>query len=793
MFDGLRDRLALADRSADDYLTYAGHAAPGAVVLEDGTHLAVLSLGGKPLALLDDAERYAERRRRHAVLRAMADTNVQVCEHLVSHDLAEPFRPAGFRPGYARDLAADYHAATDRGLLRREWFLSIMAKPQGVAGALGGLRRAAGRSDAELLRQVEDRVAVVLDTLPDYAPRRLGVRHRGGVPFSEIGEALRLILYGRWAPVPVPAGRLADAIYADRLICGLRGFEVRGAGASSYGVLFGLLDYVERAPPRLLDPLLAMPGRFVMTNSFAFLSRGKVTESLGLLQRQMANSNDRAVSLAGGLGDAMDEVASGRGLMGDHHFSVAAHVDRHEDLPAAASRMGALLVNCGLPVATESWGCEPALWAQLPGSPAWLRTRHGPISGYNFAAFSSLSGEPKGGGRGEWGAPVLRLRTAAGSAHDFHPHVNGVGHFLAFGPSGCGKTTFLGLMGALLEPCVAAKGGAAVFLDADGSNELTVLACGGHYAKVRRGEASGMAPFKALRNTPDACAWLLEFALGLVTSDGGPLPSPQQQDRLRFGIQFLMRRPAALRSFAALRQFADHAEGGCGERLERWCRGGSLGWAFDGEEDLIRFEAGINGVDNSEVLVDDAAAVREPMAAYQLFRIGERVGTGLPGAVLVDEAQAYLPGPRFAAGFERFVTRLRKGNGILGMAMQQPQAILRHAIGQSLVSNTPTKLLFANTAAELDAYRGGLHCTEGELAAVREGMLGMGRGTFLMKRDAGSFVARADLSALPDHVAVLSANPRRRALAHRIIAEVGPEPARWVPEYRRRHAEAERP
>ena len=52
----------------------------------------------------------------------------------------------------------------------------------------------------------------------------------------------------------------------------------------------------------------------------------------------------------------------------------------------------------------------------------------------------------------------------------------------------------------------------------------------------------------------------------------------------------------------------------------------------------------------------------------------------------------------------------------------------------------------SSAPTEVEAYRDGLHCTEGELAAVREGMLAQGRGTFLVKRDAGSFIARADLA-----------------------------------------------
>ena len=40
-------------------------------------------------------------------------------------------------------------------------------------------------------------------------------------------------------------------------------------------------------------------------------------------------------------------------------------------------------------------------------------------------------------------------------------------------------------------------------------------------------------------------------------------------------------------------------------------------------------------------------------------------------------------------------------------------------------------------------------------------------------------------------IAILSADPNRRRLAHAIMAEVGTDPAQWVPEYRRRFREAE--
>ena len=55
------------------------------------------------------------------------------------------------------------------------------------------------------------------------------------------------------------------------------------------------------------------------------------------------------------------------------------------------------------------------------------------------------------------------------------------------------------------------RGGMSVILDKDASNELSVLARGGYYVKIRKGRDSGMAPLKAVSNTPEARAWLEEF------------------------------------------------------------------------------------------------------------------------------------------------------------------------------------------------------------------------------------------------------------------------------------------
>ncbi|WP_426960346.1 hypothetical protein [Muricoccus radiodurans] len=795
MFDN--GRFTVSDKPADEYLPILGHVTENVVELEDGSLMAALRLDGRPLTLMDEEARYAARRERHSALRALYDTNVTVFEHHVCHDRVQPFVPGEFRSAYGRELMREYHAALDADLLVREWFVTILVRPRPITGAVARLRRLVGRTeevDAALLRQVNDRAAAVRRSLRAYAPRRLGRRWAGGAPFSEIGEAVRLILYGRWSPVPETRGVMASAIYTDRVVCGLAGIEVRVPGRSCFAVIMGLRDYPEVARPWTLDGLLAVRRRIVMTNRFAFLSAATATGKMARTQRQMANARDRAHSVSEGLDEAMDAVESGRSIMGDHHWSLTVHADSQEELSDAVGEVrGILTERTNVSAIPEALGCFPAYWAQVPGAPAATLARHGGVHGFNFLSFSSCAGFPRGSALPHWRAPLLRLVTEGHTAHDFDPHVRRVGHTLLLGPTGYGKSTFLGLVAVALEQALAPKGGVCVILDKDASNELTVRACGGYYARVRRGVESGMAPLKALAGSLEARSWLAEFVQGLIMLDGKGPPPPHQIERLHTALAFLMRRPPEARSLGGLRQFLDHGEASTGARLERWCRGNALGWAFDGDEDLIRLEAGIVGIDNTELLPDDMATVRIPAAAYQFFRIREKVGRGVRGAVLVDEAASYLPhdGSGFAEGFDAFSRELRKGNGMLWLAAHRPEDLARTEAGRTLLTNTPTKILFPNPEASEAAYRDLLHCSPGEMEQIMGRMRALGEGTFLVKRPEGSFVARAPLDALPQHIAVLSNDPIKSALWHSIGEELGTtDPAAIWPAYRARYQEA---
>ena len=408
----------------------------------------------------------------------------------------------------------------------------------------------------------------------------------------------------------------------------------------------------------------------------------------------------------------------------------------------------------------------------------------------NFCSFSALVGFPKGDQKPHWDKPTVRFISEGLTAVDFSPHVRRVGTTIILGDTGYGKTSVIGLHDVMLEQNLVPRGGISIILDKDGSNELSVKARHGYYVKIVAGEDSGMVPLHGVSNTPQGRTFLLQFITGLIMDDGKGEPPADQTDRLKEGILFVMRLPQHLRSLLAVRQFLDFGDGSTGSRLERWCRGGDLGWVFDGEKDLIRLDKGVVGIDNTAILRPDMDRIRQPAAAYQFYRIREVIGHGVRSALYVDEGASYLPDNRFAGAFEEFVRELRKGNGMLWFVAHHPGDLFKHPAGKTMISLAARFILFPNSKADEREYREILKCSPGEFNAVISDMEVMGEGTFLVKQARGSYIARAPIFD-EAFIAVLSSDPLRAKLWHWIGQDLDTEDPDLIwPVYRTRYKEA---
>jgi type IV secretion system protein VirB4 len=780
-----------SERSGELYLPYVGHVSDQAVLLRDGSVMAMGHVAGMPFELEEPALRNARLRNLNTLFRNIADDNVSITTHLIRHpDVPEP-QEGRFRSEFAANLSKTYQQRVLNGrLFRNDYYVSLVVSRRGVLGKTGSKvtrwrKSSASTGTGAVLRALEDLWLTISNSLDAYGLRRLGVRHKGDVVFTEIGEALRLMISCRWMAVPIVSGSLGASIYTDRVICGKRGFEVCDPAGLSVGSIFSFREYPARTRPGMLNTLLSAEFPLVLSQSYSFLTRAQAHSRLSMKSSQMLSAGDKAASQIEGLAEAEDALASNDWVMGMHHLSLAVYAEDMKQLAERSARARGRLTDAGAVVVQEGLGMEAAFWSQLPGNFAW-RTRPGAVTSRNFAGFSSLDNFPPGKAEGHWGPPIARFRTDGATPYDYVPHVDDVGMTAIFGPTGSGKTVLLMFLLAMFEQAMVGRNGTVVFFDKDRGGELLVRATGGTYLVLRRGEASGLAPLRGLTDSPAARDFLREWITGLIEGDGKGSISTEEARRLDRGIARQLSFEKEMRSLAGLREFLMHGPAeGAGASLERWCRGAALGWAFDGDVDEVRLDASITGFDMTHLL--DYEEVCAPAAAYLLHRVAAVVD-GRRFVMSCDEFRAYLLNPMFASVVDKFLLTVRKNNGMLILATQQPEHVLETTLGASLVAQCQTKFLYPSPTADRGAYIDGLKCTEGEFKAVREDMVN--RRRVLLKRAAGSVICDFDLGDMREYVAVLSGRANTVKFAEKLRRELGDAPSAWLAPFMGRYQEA---
>ena len=291
------------ERSGEIYLPYVGHVSDQAVLLRDGSVMAMGHLSGMAFELEEPVMRNARCRNFNTLFRNIADDNVLLSTHLIRHPDVPELPPGRFQSSFSRNLDQAYRRRIlDGRLFRNDYFFTLIVSPRNALGKMGSKlarlgRSAAGGSNQAVLRVLEDLWHVVANGLEPYGLRRLGVREKNEVVFTEIGEALRLMITCRWMPVPVVSGSLGASIYTDRVICGKRGFEVRTPAESYVGTIFSFREYPAKTRPGMLNTLLSADFPLVLSQSFSFLTRAQAQRAVqSMKSSQMASSGDKAVT-----------------------------------------------------------------------------------------------------------------------------------------------------------------------------------------------------------------------------------------------------------------------------------------------------------------------------------------------------------------------------------------------------------------------------------------------------------------------------------------------------------------
>jgi type IV secretion system protein VirB4 len=803
-----RTAAVLREPTAARHIPYAAQVSDTVAKTFAGDYVQAFRLAGVSFESADDETLNNWHERLNVTWRNIASSNLALWTHVVRRrERTAAGTSSG--DGFADRLARRYQQRlTGETLMVNELYLSIVYRP--VAGTVSGLASKIylRRSGPNVATELADALEVcaklgqtLVAALARYEPESLGLESRNGRPYSQLLEFLGQLINAEYQPVPLPKAPLNEVLATTRPLFGTEVIEYRSLTETRLGAMLGIKEYPTPTIVGLYNALLSAPFPFVLTQSFAFLTKATAQ---GLLQRQsarMANAGDFAVTQAAELTDALDALTGNEFVMGDHHFTLQVLAEeapieegepetaRLKFLNDAIAQARARLADTGMTVAREDLALEAATRAQLPGNFGY-RPRKSPITSRNFAAMSAFHDYPSGRATGNhWGEALAPFVTSARSAYHFSLHASDptdveggsrkdTGHTFLCGPTGSGKTVLVGFLVSML----ARRDVTQVIFDKDHGLEILVRALGGVYLPLRNGQPTGFNPLQ-LPETPANFEFLKSWLRALVRAPAAL--STREEADLDHALRGTLALEVAYRRLSRLIEFTDATRPeGIHARLMRWCEStdGDYAWVFDNAQDSLaaRLDGqAVIGFDVTDFL--DSDAVRTPVTLY-LFHLVRRLIDGRRFVCWADEFSRLLADPAFEAFAKDGLKVWRKLNGVFCAATQSPSDALASPISRTIIEQTATKIFFPNPDAQAEDYIGGFALSEREFKLLKE-QIEPGTRMFLVKQGHRSVVCELNLKGFDAELAVISGRASTVARMTRLIEQHGEDPAAWLPAF----------
>lgn len=783
-----------------DFVPFSSHVNDYVIRTREGDYLRVWKIAGIAFEAGDPGDILVRHEGFNQLVRSLPGGHVGLWSHRIRRRVTDHFAtPYGNR--FCQELATRYYASfAGYRMMANELFLTLVYRPRRTR--LGRLFSQAARRTSddirrdqhEALKVMAELAAQVESGLKPWDPAALGVYRkqvrytRRPVRFSAALEFLGYLINAAWEPVPVPSGRIAEALPTSRLFFHTEKVEIRMPGATRYAALLDLKDYPEETEPGMLDGLLYGDFEYIETQSFTILDRPTAKEALERQRNQMIAGEDVAVSQVQAMDQALDDLINGDFVLGEYHYSLAVLGDRPDEVARHVAKARTQLADVGFQTARVDLVADAAWFAQLPGN--WrYRPREAKLTSRNFCGLASLHNFATGKRDGNpWGEAITIVKTPSGQPLYLNFHATpekkesadekALANTQIIGQAGAGKTVL-----ELFLLAMAMKYGlTGVVYDKDRGTEIAIRAMGGRYTVFRRGVPTGLNPFQL---DPDEA--VLDFWERLVRRlvDTGTLLSAKDELDISRAVREVSRMERPLRRLSMVRQLLPAVgENSLHARLTKWCAGGRLGWVLDNPSDLLDFSHNqLFGFDDTELL--DDPEVSTPVTMY-LLQLTESLIDGRRLVYVMTEFWKRLGDPVFTDFAKDKQKTIRKQNGLGIFDTQSPADVLRSDIARALVEQTATFFFLPNPRADYDDYVHGFKLTEAEFNIVRS--LGENSRLFLVKQGHRAAIGRLDLAGLGDVLDVLSGTTDNVELLDGIRAEVGDDPGVWLPVFHERLA-----
>ena len=618
--------------------------------------------------------------------------------------------------------------------------------------------------------------------------------------FTALGEFLYFLANGEWCHLPVCSGRLADYMMDNRVTFSLWGDVglIRTSEGNIYTKALEIRDFDKDTEPGQLNTLKEAPFEYLLAQSFCCLSQGAAKSLIEHQEKSLVETKDRSATQLEQLSNALDMLIAGEFVVGESHTTVHLFDKNEDDLNKKSRKLKVMMGQCFIQAGPVSLASEAAYFGKMPGNISWA-PRPVPINSWNFLHLSPFHNFLRGKEKNNpWGDALTMFSTVSGSPLFFNYHVTPLdekslnkrplGHTLITGKSGEGKTTLLNF---LLAQSMKFK--PRIFgYDKDRGMEPFIRSVGGHYKVLSSGIPTGFAPLKlepTLRNI-SYIKNLLKICLEITNN--GPLTKDEGIE-LNKAIDSLLGEHSVFsieqRSMASLKSFVTSE--GLKSLVNEWTTEGEFGWVFDNPKDSL--DLSINDVfcfDIGDFISAEGEVphpAKTPILMYLLYRVRDAIDGTRRVIQVFDEFHSYLDDTVTVKEIKRGIKTDRKKDAVYVFSTQEPNDALSSSIGNTVLSQTPTKICLRDDDAEREHYK---FLTDSEFRAhqtipelSREMLVKQGSKSTIAKFDLKISNNDDDMLKMNRILAVLSGEPQNAAIAESMVNEYGAEPEKWLPHY----------
>ncbi len=790
-----------------DILNWAFLVDPGVVLMKDGSFLAGWRYRGPDTSATTSEELNLLSRRINEALLPMADgwmLHIDAVRRPAKEYAAEIAN--GFPDPITRLIDEERRAGYEKAgqFFETEYYLVVThTPPPDLYSRLGALFVQGGDPLALDWSQVLDRFQAAIIALDNALAGRL---HTDRLESDALLTHLHACLTGLHHPVRTPRhGSYLNCVLADEPISG--GFRPRVGELHVRPV--AVVGYPHESEPGILDLLNNVGFAYRWSSRIIPLSRESADheirriehqwyqkrKSVGTWIREILSTgrqrnpaeeerwlDQHAVQMGNDTSAARAENASGdvRFCYYTSTVVVMERDPRHADY--IASEIVKVLNEAGFAARVETVNALEAYLGSLPGH-GYPNIRRTLLAGTNIADLLPTTSIWPGLATNpsqyfpKHSPALMWTATDGNTPFRLNLHDSDVGHTLMVGRTGAGKSILVEALAAQWMRYAEAQ---LFYFDHGYSAWLLAQACGWTHHEIAAGEAAsiGFQPLARV-DEPQERAWAAEWLETIVDLHGKTL-TPVQRERIDDALKLLATMEREHRTLTDLRVQLQDPE--LQEVMRYYTLEGNLGYLLDSRDDCL--DDAPAQVFELKHLMAMGDKVLVPTLLYLFRRVEQRLESGRPTLIPVEELWAPLMRSIFANRIDQWLLTLRKQNAAVLLVAHSVGQLHQLANRHVLIESCPTKIFLPNADAKSEEVKrlyGELGLNEREVGILVESVP---KQHYYFKSPRGS--RRFELALGPLALSILASAPgatmeeTRRQVAALVASHGNAWPEVWL-------------